>query len=620
MEQHERPQGIQEPHPRGGRRAGPPPPAQGVPGQGGLRSPRGRERPAGLGTLPERRCGPGRDRCHAARAGRVRGGPKDPDAVLCPDHPPDGSGRGDESCGRARARRGRGGSDLPALHGGGPAGRTHAQGIRPAVGPARAFRARPDARTTPGSGLGHDLRLGQDRGRSCGGASSQARGRRSDQLVARDRISAGALMKARLASFRLWLLVAVLTAGVVGFAGARMAIGRIERSNEHAADRAKDLQIARAIGAQVAAGADVRRLRIIQSVLPNDQILVYRAGRRLFAGPAIRGSDFELEVVTPFPGGRVLVRDYHPPVSGASLELTLVVGGWVLLVVVAALGAAWLLTRALQAPIERAAVAADRVAAGDLGARIGPAGPDEFARLSNAFDSMAGRLEAADRDQRQFLADVAHEIATPVNAISGLAGALADGTLGTREQRAEAAGLIEAETGRLGSMLEDLRRLTRLDLAEPVRRERVDLADLCSSAHARFVPAARRAEVELAVQANNLHVTADRRLLETVLDNFVSNAIRYTPAGGRVSIRTSRLGDALVVSVADTGIGIAREDLERIFDRFYRVDRARDRATGGFGLGFALARRAAQALDGRIEVSSEPGRGSEFRLVLAAPS
>ena len=428
-------------------------------------------------------------------------------------------------------------------------------------------------------------------------------------------------MKARLASFRLWLLVAVLTAGVVGFAGARMAIGRIERSNEHAADRAKDLQIARAIGAQVAAGADVRRLRIIQSVLPNDQILVYRAGRRLFAGPAIRGSDFELEVVTPFPGGRVLVRDYHPPVSGSSLELTLVVGGWVLLVVVAALGAAWLLTRALQAPIERAAVAADRVAAGDLGARIGPAGPDEFARLANAFDSMAVRLEAIDRDQRQFLADVAHEIATPVNAISGLAGALADGTLVTHQERAEAAGLIETETKRLGSLLEDLRRLTRLDLAEPVRREDVDVGDLYRSVGARFRPAAGKSGVELSVEANHRHhITADRRLLEIVLDNFVSNAIRYTPGGGSVRVRANRTSQALVLSVADTGIGIAREDLERIFDRFYRVDRARDRATGGSGLGLSLARRAAQALGGRIDVSSEPGRGSEFRIVLPLTS
>jgi two-component system, OmpR family, sensor histidine kinase BaeS len=427
-------------------------------------------------------------------------------------------------------------------------------------------------------------------------------------------------MKPRLASFRVWFLVAVLAAGAVGFVGARMAIGGIQQREEQAADRAKDLQIARAIAAQVLAGADVRHLRIIQSVLPNDQILIYRDGRRTFAGPAVTRSAFELEATSSFAGGRVVVRDYHSPVPRSSLQLTVVVGGWVLFVIAAALAAAWLLTKALQAPIDRAVVAADRVAAGDLEARIGAVGPDEFSRLANAFDSMAARLEAIDRDQRQFLADVAHEIATPVNAISGLAGALADGTLATHRERAETAALIETETQRLGSLLEDLRRLTRLDLAEPVRRDDLDVGDLCRSVGARFAPAAARAGVELSVKADHHHISADRRLLETVLDNFVSNAIRYTPRGGSVRVRANRRGHALVMSVADTGIGIAHADLERIFDRFYRVDPARDRASGGSGLGLSLARRSAHALDARIEVSSESGRGSEFRVVLPSTS
>jgi signal transduction histidine kinase len=122
--------------------------------------------------------------------------------------------------------------------------------------------------------------------------------------------------------------------------------------------------------------------------------------------------------------------------------------------------------------------------------------------------------------------------------------------------------------------------------------------------------------VELSVQAEHCQVTADPRLLEMILDNLVSNAIRYTPAGGSVRVRAIQSARALVVSVTDTGIGIAGEDLERVFDRFYRVDRARDRATGGSGLGLSLAWRSAQALDARIEVSSQPGRGSDFRLVL----
>ncbi|MDP9222551.1 MAG: HAMP domain-containing histidine kinase [Actinomycetota bacterium] len=424
-------------------------------------------------------------------------------------------------------------------------------------------------------------------------------------------------MKHRLVSFRLWLLVAMLVAGAVGLIGARISFERIQQNDERAADRAKDLKMAQAIAAQLEAGITLRDLRIMQSVLPYDQIVVYRAGRRIFAGPRISGTNFELEERSSFPGGRVVVRDYHSATPSSSLELTLVVGAWVLLVIAAAVVTTSMLTKALQAPIDQGVAAADRVAVGDLKARIGAVGPDEFARLASAFDSMVARLEAADRDQREFLADVAHEIATPVNAISGLAGALVDGTLEMPAQRVEAARFIEKETWRLGSLLDDLRRLTHLDFAEVVRQENIDISDLYRSLEARFVPQAAKAGVELRVESDDHnHVTADRRLLETVLDNFVSNAIRYTTAGGSVVVRATRTGENLVLSVADTGGGIAPHDLERIFDRFYRTDRARDRATGGSGLGLAIARRAAQALNAWIEVSSEVGLGSEFSVVL----
>jgi two-component system sensor histidine kinase BaeS len=423
-------------------------------------------------------------------------------------------------------------------------------------------------------------------------------------------------VKLRLASFRIWLLAAMLVAGVVGLVGARFAIARIEQNQEEMGDRAKDIQIARAIAAHVEAGADRRQLEAIQSVLPYDQILVHQGGRTTFAGPAITGTAFELEVSAPLPDGAVIVRDFNTPDAGSPLEVTVVGGALVLLVIGSALATASLLTKALRNPINRAVAAADRVAAGDLGARIGEVAPEELSRLAEAFDSMAARLEVADRDQREFLADVAHEIATPVNAIAGLAGALADGTVRSSSDTAAAAELIETETARLGSLLDDLRRLTRLDLAEPVRREPVGLHDLCRSIQMRFGPSASRAGLDLSVQADPDTVVTDRRLLETIVDNLVSNAIRYTPSGGKVSVRASRRSRDLEISVADTGIGIDRADLARIFDRFYRVDHARARATGGSGLGLALARRAAQALGAQIQVSSEVGGGSEFRLIL----
>lgn len=425
-------------------------------------------------------------------------------------------------------------------------------------------------------------------------------------------------MRPRVTSFRLWLLVGLICAGAVGFIGARTAIGHIQESQERAGDRAKDVQIAHAIAARVTEGGGVRSLRSIQSVLPNDQIVVYRGGRTFYAGPRLVGTELELKLAKAFPGGRVVLRDYRSPAPGSSLELTLVVGATLLLVILVALIATWLLARAIQRPIGRAAAAADRVAAGDFGARIGAVSPGEFGRLAKAFDSMAARLDAVDRDQRQFLADMTHEIVTPVNAISGLAGAIADGTLNDQEQRGEAVALIETHTRRLASLLGDLRRLTRLDLAEPVRWEHVDVTALCRGLVARFGAAAAQAGVQLSAQAEDCSVIADPRLVETILDNLVSNAIRYTPEGGTVTLRATRSPDGVVLAVADTGIGIGPDDLERIFDRFFRTDRGRDRATGGSGLGLALARRSAQALDARIEVSSELGRGSEFRLVLPA--
>ena len=176
------------------------------------------------------------------------------------------------------------------------------------------------------------------------------------------------------------------------------------------------------------------------------------------------------------------------------------------------------------------------------------------------------------------------------------------------------------ESERLQQLLDDVRHLHRLELAESVRQEQVDIDVLCAETAQRFRLAADDAGVTLVVCAGQVSVRADPRLIDAVVNNFVSNAIRYTPACGRVRIVAQRRRSSAVIAVRDTGMGIAPEHLERIFDRLYRVDEARDRATGGFGLGLAIARRAAQSLNGRIEVASTPGEGSEFRLLLPRSS
>jgi signal transduction histidine kinase len=209
---------------------------------------------------------------------------------------------------------------------------------------------------------------------------------------------------------------------------------------------------------------------------------------------------------------------------------------------------------------------------------------------------------------------VAHEIATPVSTVSGFALALADGTAASPDQRREARALIEAETLRMRELLDDLRELTRLDLVGGARLGPLELNRFVVALQARFRLAAEAAGVNLHMESAPGTVITDGRLLETISSNLLSNAIRYTPSGGRVDLRIGLRDDELVLSVRDSGVGIAPEHQARIFERLYRVDHTRDRATGGSGLGLAIALRAAQTLGGRLEVDSAEGRGSQFQL------
>ncbi len=422
-------------------------------------------------------------------------------------------------------------------------------------------------------------------------------------------------MFARLLSLRLWLLAAMILSAGVGLAAAAVLYRQVENSHEHNADRAKALAETRTIARQVQAGADREDLGALQQLLSSDQLTVQRGGRVIFRGPN-PGSELELRVEAPFPGGVVRLADYSSPATSTTLDLTLITAGVLGFVIAAALLTASLVTRSVRTPINRAIAAADRVARGDFSARMGTAGPQELSKLGEAFDDMAARLERADADRRQFLADVAHEIATPVNSVSGFALALADGAAATPEERTEASNVITAETQRLGELLADLRELTVLDLTDGLRAGPIEIEAFAQELQRRFRPSATNAGVTIDVDARAATITTDARLLEMIASNLLSNAIRYTPAGGHVQIRLRKRRKELVLAIRDSGVGISLEHQRRIFERLYRVDQTRDRATGGLGLGLAIASRAARSLAGRIELDSTPGRGSEFRLVV----
>lgn len=233
----------------------------------------------------------------------------------------------------------------------------------------------------------------------------------------------------------------------------------------------------------------------------------------------------------------------------------------------------------------------------------------------------AHRVEAVRRD---FVASVSHELKTPVGGLLLLAEALheaADDPVATRRF----ADRMTHEAGRLSQLVRDLLDLSRLQGGEPLPAPTaVAVAGLTRNAVDRLRVTAERVGVEIAVgDCNGLHVWGDERSLETALVNLLDNAINYSLPGGRVAVGARRAagdgGDAVEISVADQGIGIGADDLDRVFERFYRADPARSRRTGGTGLGLAIVKHVAENAGGRVSVWSHLGMGSTFTLHLPTP-
>jgi two-component system sensor histidine kinase SenX3 len=225
-------------------------------------------------------------------------------------------------------------------------------------------------------------------------------------------------------------------------------------------------------------------------------------------------------------------------------------------------------------------------------------------------------MEATRRD---FVANVSHELKTPVGAMSLLAEALLASADDAETVRRFAEKVL-IEANRLGDMVAELIELSRLQGAERLSNvTEVDIDTVVSEAISRHKVAADNAEIDVRIDApGGLQVLGDQTLLVTALANLVSNAIAYSPRGSLVSISRRRRGDNIEIAVTDRGIGIALEDQERVFERFFRGDKARSRATGGSGLGLAIVKHVAANHGGSIGVWSKPGTGSTFTLSIPA--
>lgn len=289
---------------------------------------------------------------------------------------------------------------------------------------------------------------------------------------------------------------------------------------------------------------------------------------------------------------------------------------------VAAAGVALLLARGITRPIQRMVAVTRRIAAGDYQQRVTVDTQDEMGQLAQALNEMAAGLERVERLRRELVGNVAHELRTPLAGLEGYLEGLADGVFAPTP---DTLARMRAETARLRRLVEDLTELSQLESGRwRLERRPVQMARVVESIEAVQRPQFERAGVglEVAVAAGLPPVLGDADRLGQVLTNLLANALRFTPPGGRVSIEAQGESEAVRLAVADTGSGIAAEDLPHIFERFYRADRARAQATGGSGIGLAIVKHIVEAHGGTVAVLSVPGQGSRFeiRLPLGVPA
>ncbi len=360
--------------------------------------------------------------------------------------------------------------------------------------------------------------------------------------------------------------------------------------------------------------------------LSNQPRLTFVAMITRFERPAGRDVDPPLTLVVAVPEDRV---------TAAWLQLapSLIAGALVAFVVASAVGL--LLARSISRPLAQVTAASERMAKGDFDQFIDVTGRDEVGQLAASFNTMAREVGRMNRTMRDLLANVSHELRTPLTSIEGFSAAIVDGTLSTPDQFREAGRIIGEEAERMQRLVEDLLYLSKIESGQvSIDRTRLDLPEVLRSCVRQVQPQSESAGVAIEVDTRPVpKVLADEHRIQQVFVNLLDNAVKHTPRNGRIQVRaypararpggetdegtSSRSPSGWVaVDVFNPGSYIPPDHADRIFERFYQVDRARARRGDGSGLGLAIVHEIVQAHHGRIEVASDPSEGTTFTVYL----
>jgi len=284
--------------------------------------------------------------------------------------------------------------------------------------------------------------------------------------------------------------------------------------------------------------------------------------------------------------------------------------------VLVAIALTFFLSRRILAPVKSLTIASGRLGKGDFKQRVTVDDKSELGELASTFNLMAEDLERDEKLRRDMVADIAHELRSPLTNVRGYLEAIRDGIVTPDEKTI---GTIYDETMLLSRLVHDLQELSLAESGQlKLYCQPENTGDLITQAVTAVMAKAAAKDITMTIEMNDdlPQVFIDMQRIRQVLLNLLANALTHTPGGGKITVSADKNGGFVAVSVTDTGEGIPAEDLPVVFERFHRVDKSRARATGGTGLGLTIAKYFVEAHNGAINVQSEPGKGSTFTFTV----